>query len=88
MHPNDLEYRILTKDGDYMWIHDHTKIVQCDTVGSPLPMSGTHTHISEQKNIEQEKDELVNSLKEALSEIKAVRGIIPICSYCHNIRNE
>ncbi len=29
-----------------------------------------------------------DSLKVALDEIKTLRGIIPICSYCHNIRND
>ena len=85
---HDLEYRMLTKDGGFKWIHDHAQIVQRDVNGAPLRMSGTHTDISERKKMEQEKDELVHSLKEALAEIKDLRGIIPICSYCHNIRDE
>jgi len=85
---HDLEYRMLTKDGGIKWIHDHAQIVQRDANGTPLRMSGTHTDISERKKMEQEKDELVHSLKEALAEIKDLRGIIPICSYCHNIRDE
>lgn len=85
---HDLEYRMLTKDGGFKWIHDHAQIVQHDANGAPLRMSGTHTDIFERKKMEHEKDELVNSLKEALAEIKDLRGIIPICSYCHNIRDE
>lgn len=85
---HDLEYRMLKKDGSYTWIHDHARIVQRNDKGEPIRMSGTHTDISERKRLEQEKDELVKSLKDALSEIKDLRGIIPICSYCHNIRNE
>lgn len=85
---HDLEYRMFTKDGEYRWIHDHAKVVQRDSKGAPLRMSGTHTDITERKKLENEKDVLVASLKEALSEIKALRGIIPICSYCHSIRNE
>ncbi|MDX1285309.1 MAG: PAS domain-containing protein, partial [Draconibacterium sp.] len=85
---HDLEYRMLKKDGSYTWIHDHARIVQRDEKGVPTRMSGTHTDISERKRLEEEKDELVNSLKDALSEIKDLRGIIPICSYCHSIRNE
>ena len=85
---HDLEYRMLAKEGDCVWIHDHAQIVQRDTNGAPLRMSGTHTDISRRKKMEQEKDVLVDSLQEALTEIKALRGIIPICSYCHSIRNE
>ncbi len=37
-----MEYRMLTKDGGYKWILDHAKIVQRDSIGRPLRMSGTH----------------------------------------------
>jgi DNA-binding response OmpR family regulator len=30
----------------------------------------------------------VDELEEALSHVKALQGIIPICSYCHKIRND
>lgn len=37
---------------------------------------------------EQEKDELISKLKAALAEVKTLRGILPICSKCHNIRDD
>ena len=83
-----MEYRMLTKDGGHKWILDHAKIVQRDDKGLPLRMSGTHIDISERKKIEQERDELIKSLESALKEIKTLKGIIPICSYCHSIRND
>lgn len=85
---HNLEYRMLTKDGGYKWIHDHAQIVQRDEASTPLRLSGMHTDISQRKKMEEEKDVLIDSLREALSEINVLRGIIPICSYCHNIRNE
>ena len=33
-------------------------------------------------------DRLIIKLETALEEIKALRGIIPICSYCHSIRDD
>jgi len=30
----------------------------------------------------------IRQLQEAVSQIKSLRGIIPICSYCHKIRND
>lgn len=83
-----IEYRMITKDGSYKWILDHAKIVQRDEEGRPLRMSGTHSDISARKKIEEERDGLIKSLQEALSEIKILKGIIPICSYCHNIRDD
>ena len=43
--------------------------------------------ITDRKNAEIERDNLIEELKKALSEIKTLRGIIPICSKCHKIRN-
>ena len=83
-----MEYRMLTKDGDYKWILDHAKIVQRDADGQPLRMSGTHIDISDRKKIEEERDELIKALQAALKEIKTLQGIIPICSYCHRIRDD
>ena len=83
-----MEYRMLTKDGGYKWILDHAKIVQRDDNGNPLRMSGTHIDISEHKYLEEERENLIISLQEIMSEIKLLKGIIPICSYCHSIRDD
>lgn len=83
-----MEYRMLTKDGECMWILDHAKIVQRDSDGRPLRMSGTHLDITERIKLEQERDNLIKSLQDALNEIKTLKGIIPMCSYCQNIRDD
>lgn len=49
-----LEYRILTKKGDYLWILDQAKVVEKDENNSPMRMSGTHSNIHETKTIEEE----------------------------------
>ncbi|CAK8717643.1 PAS domain S-box-containing protein [Candidatus Electrothrix laxa] len=46
------------------------------------------TNISERKKIEEEREKLINELQSALSEIKILRGILPICSFCKKIRND
>lgn len=83
-----MEYRMLTKDGSYRWVLDHAKIVQRDDSGRPLRMSGTHSDITDRKMLENDRGKLIRSLREALYEIRTLEGIIPICSYCHNIRND
>jgi PAS domain S-box-containing protein len=60
-----LEYRMLTKDGGYRWILDHAKIVQRDSSGRPLRMSGTHTNITERKNAEDVLKKSEQSLNDA-----------------------
>ena len=44
--------------------------------------------ITKQKQDELEREKLIQDLKKALEEIKTLKGIIPICSYCHKIRND
>ncbi len=82
-----IEYRMITRDGKYKWILDHAKIVQRDNTGQPVRMCGTHIDITDRKKIEEEQKYLIESLQAALNKIKTLRGIIPICSYCHRIRN-
>ena len=38
--------------------------------------------------LEKEQKELINELKNALGEIKTLRGIVPICSHCKKIRDD
>lgn len=44
--------------------------------------------ISRRRKIEREKEELIARLEKALSEIKTLRGILPICSACKKIRDD
>lgn len=46
------------------------------------------SEVTDLKEIEAEREILIASLQEALSEIKTLKGIIPICGYCHNIRDD
>ncbi len=44
--------------------------------------------IERRKKVEREKEELIDSLQAALNEVKRLRGILPTCAYCKNIRDE
>ncbi len=44
--------------------------------------------ITDLKIAEEKKDELIKELEEALSEIKTLSGLIPICSCCKKIRDD
>ncbi len=44
--------------------------------------------IIDRRQREQELHVAIKSLQEALSEIRTLQGFIPICSYCHSIRND
>ena len=44
--------------------------------------------ISERKTYEQEREQLIMKLEQALAEIKILRGILPICATCKKIRDD
>lgn len=44
--------------------------------------------INQRLRAEQEKDHLIGELQTALEEVQTLRGLLPICSYCHKIRND
>jgi PAS domain S-box-containing protein len=46
------------------------------------------TDISDYKRIEAEREKLIANLREALQEVKTLRGFLPICSHCKKIRDD
>ena len=44
--------------------------------------------ISKQKAIEREREALIDQLKTALSQVKQLSGLLPICSSCKKIRDD
>ena len=44
--------------------------------------------IERRKKIEEEKEKIIDDLEKAMEQIKTLRGIIPICSYCKEIRDD
>lgn len=49
---------------------------------------GIFHDISARKNIEAEREQLILKLKEALAQVRTLTGLIPICGWCKNIRND
>ena len=44
--------------------------------------------IEQRKLAELEKEKLIDKLQESLAEIKTLRGILPLCSFCKKVRND
>jgi len=44
--------------------------------------------ITKRRRIEQEKENLIEQLEEALASIKTLKGLIPICAWCKKIRDD
>lgn len=52
----EAEQRLLTADGNWLWVLDRGKVVERAPDGRPLRMAGTHTNISKRKRAERELD--------------------------------
>lgn len=44
--------------------------------------------IEQRKLAELEKEKLIGKLQDTLAEIKTLRGILPLCSFCKKVRND
>jgi len=80
------DYRVVKPDGSIRWIQARGVPILNEN-GEIYRIAGIAVDISERKEMEEERDNLIKSLQEALNEIKTLKGIIPICSYCKSIRD-
>jgi len=77
------ENRYRCKDGSYRWLLwnatadlDHQLIYSLAR------------DITERKQAEEEREQLLRELQAALAEVKELQKILPICMYCKNIRGD
>jgi len=64
-----IEFRMRTAKGEYIWVLSTGKIVEYDMDGKPKRMLGTHTNITGLKNLEIEKNLFSNLFENSLNEI-------------------
>jgi PAS domain S-box-containing protein len=81
-----LQYRIRHRDGSIRWVWEQGILVEPEEDGEML--EGFVCDITHIKELEEEKDQAIRKLEKTLDELKILRGIIPICSSCKNIRND
>lgn len=82
-----LEKRYRHRNGNYFWINI-TVAKMLDLAGDQVFIFGFIEDISHRKQIEREREQLINELQKALAEIKELRGFFPICSNCKKIRDD
>ena len=77
------ENRYLCKDGTYRWFLWNAAP---DSSGSVI--YSVARDITTRKEIEDERERLVQQLQAALAEVKTLQEILPLCSYCRKIRDD
>ncbi|MBU0479596.1 MAG: PAS domain S-box protein [Proteobacteria bacterium] len=56
--------------------------------GTGNMLAGFTVDITERRKAEDERERLIGELRQALAEISTLRGILPICCFCKNVRND
>jgi len=77
------ENRYVCKDGTYRWL-----LWNAAPDASGNVIYSVARDITARKEAEQERERLVAELQAALAEVKTLREILPLCSYCRKIRDD
>ena len=59
-----------------------------DSTGQMLFVLVMVEDISERRRAAEERERMIDELKEALANVKTLRGLIPICASCKKIRDD
>jgi PAS domain S-box-containing protein len=77
------ENRYLCKDGSYRWFRWNAAPDAARRV-----IYSVARDVTAEKQAAEEREQLVRELQAALAEVRSLREILPICSYCRKIRDD
>lgn len=80
------EGRMVLPDGQTRWYQWHS--IPSRREDGALVWDGVCLDIQDRKQVEEEREKLIDQLQTALAEVKVLRGILPICSFCKKIRTD
>lgn len=83
---SEIEFRINCRDGSERWIALAFQPVYDGAVF--IGTRGSNRDITKRKWAEVEREKLIGDLRDALSRVKILSGLIPICSSCKKIRDD
>jgi PAS domain S-box-containing protein len=82
-----LEKRCLKKDGEALWTNLTTTAMR-NHKGEVLYALCMIEDISNRKVAEEEKERLIRELKDAMARVKTLSGLLPMCAWCRNVRDD
>lgn len=80
------DVKVPSDSGDLFYITSVKPVA--DKNGKVTSVVCISKNITERKRGEEEREKLIASLQDALSKIKTLSGMLPICSSCKKIRND
>ncbi len=81
------EFVVQSKDGEKMVVEVSASNVT-DVSGKVVGRMASFVNITKRKEIEADRENLINKLQDAIDKIKVLKGIIPICANCKKIRDD
>ena len=82
-HALSFENRYLCKDGSFRWLLWNARPDPAERV-----IYSVARDVTARKEAEAARERLVAELQTALAEVRVLRDILPICSYCRKIRDD
>ncbi len=82
-----MENRYVRKNGESFWVNLTATVIK-NRRGKVIYVIGMIEDITSRKAAEQEREQLISRLKEALANIRTLKGLLPMCAWCKNIRDD
>jgi len=81
------EKRYVRKDGAIVWVNLTVSPIWEKEEQSNHQIAVVED-ITERKRVEEERNQLILKLRQALADVKTLSGLLPICSHCKKIRDD
>jgi PAS domain S-box-containing protein len=81
------EFQVRHRDGRTIWV-EATIAFYRDDGGRPLGIVGVARDVTSRKRAESEREELISTLQQTLTEVKTLSGLLPICASCKKVRDD
>jgi PAS domain S-box-containing protein len=85
--PMNYDWRTIRPDGEERLIHTRNMLVT-DASGRVVRMLGIALDITERTRAEENQRTLLRELQASVTEVKVLKGILPICASCKRIKND
>lgn len=86
-HTFSVDHRIVLPDGTERMLHEQAEVV-IDAGTGTVKLAGTVQDVTARQQAAAERERLIDELQEALANVKALSGLLPICSGCKKIRDD
>jgi PAS domain S-box-containing protein len=83
----DLERTYRKRDGTWLPVSIQDRLLR-DQGGAIIGIRSTLQDFTERKRAEAEREKLIAELRQALAEVKTLKGFVPICAWCKKVRND